>query len=208
MTRALFWMIPAAALAAGAAIVTARFAVFVFPVAWTGELDRLFAALALAPGQVVADVGAGDGEFAAAMASRLGRDGRVVATELTDARRRAISDRAARAGAPVEVRVATAADTGLDAASLDALYLRTVFHHVADRAAFAAALGRAVRPGGRIAVIDFPPGALWFHGADHGVSADDVREAFGTAGWTLTARVDDWGGGMYLVVFERAGHGR
>ncbi len=35
--------------------------------------------------------------------------------------------------------------------------------------------------------------------------ADDVRDAFWSANWTLTTRVDDWGGGMYLLVFERAG---
>lgn len=205
MTRSSYWLVPAAALLAGVALVVTRFAVFIIPAAWTGEADRLFAALALAPGQRVADVGAGTGDFAVAMANRLGPDGRVVATELTEDRRRQIVDRTRRLRAAVEVRVASAGATGLEDAAFDAVYLRTVFHHVEDRARFAEALGRAVRPGGRIAIIDFPPGALWFHGADHGVSADDVRDAFWSANWTLTTRVDEWGGGMFLLVFERAG---
>jgi hypothetical protein len=46
-------------------------------------------------------------------------------------------------------------------------------------------------------------GALWFHGADHGVSADEVRTAFEATGWRQIARRDDWGGSTYLVVFER-----
>lgn len=98
---------------------------------------------------------------------------------------------------------ATEDDTGLKPASCDALYLRA-FHHVADRPRFAAELARAARPGGRIAVIDFAPGTLWFHGAAHGVAADAVRDAFATVGWHVREHVDAWGGGMFLLVFEAA----
>ena len=47
-----------------------------------------------------------------------------------------------------------------------------------------------MRPGGRVAVIDFAPGTLWFHGADHGVRPDDVVRAFQAAGLRLRERVD------------------
>lgn len=97
--------------------------------------------------------------------------------------------------------------TGLPPACCDALYLRTVFHHLGDRGTFAAALAEAVRPGGRIAVIDFAPGTLWLHGGDHGVTPADVEAAFGRAGWRVTARDDAWGGGLFLLVFERAAAG-
>ena len=66
---------------------------------------------------------------------------------------------------------------------------------VTHREAFAAALARTVRPGGRIAVIDFAPGTLWFHGADHGVTPDAVEAAFRRAGSMVRERDDDWGGG-------------
>jgi hypothetical protein len=99
-------------------------------------------------------------------------------------------------------------DTGLTDGSCDALYLRTVFHHVSDRSRAAAALTRAVRGDGRIAVIDFAPGTLWFHGADHGVDTEQVRAAFAEAGWSLRHRDDAWGGGMFLLVFEREDQGR
>ncbi len=58
-------------------------------------------------------------------------------------------------------------------------------------------------------MIDFAPGTLWFHGADHGVTPDRIRAAFSNAGWRLRQQVDDWGGGMFLVVFEQRGaHGQ
>lgn len=195
---------PVIAVAVVAAAVLWRFSWFVAPLVWTGEPAALAAALAVTPGMRVADVGAGDGAMAAALARIVGPAGRVFATELSATSRQAIDARMHReALGNVATVVAQETATGLPDACCDALYLRHVFHHPADRAGFVAALTRAVRPGGRIAVIDFPPGALWFHGADHGVSADQVRAAFWAKGWRQVIRQDDWGGGTYLVVFER-----
>jgi ubiquinone/menaquinone biosynthesis C-methylase UbiE len=98
---------------------------------------------------------------------------------------------------------AAADETRLANECCDAVYLRTVFHHIGDKGAFARSLARTVRTGGRVAVIDFPPGALWFHEADHGVSAATVIDACYQAGLRLVQQSEDWGGGTYLLVFER-----
>jgi ubiquinone/menaquinone biosynthesis C-methylase UbiE len=84
----------------------------------------------------------------------------------------------------------------------DAIYLRAVTHHLADRDRFAAEIFKAVRPGGRVVVIDFAPGSLWFHGADHGVTPHDVRRAFESAGFKTAGQIENWGGGMFAMVFE------
>ena len=188
----------------GVGAVVWRFGYFAAPFAWTGEPARLATALGLEPGMQVADVGAGSGELAVAIASIVGPEGEVYATELAEEARTAIARRASSAGA-ANVRVVTAEThaTGLAPASCDALYLRTVFHHVVDRPRFAAELARAVRPSGRIAIIDFAPGTLWFHGADHGVAPAEVEAAFAAAGWHVRERVDAWGGGLFLRVFEQ-----
>lgn len=128
----------------------------------------------------------------------------VYATEISAERRQAIAGRVSKAGIPnVRIVAASADATHLPDGCCDAIYLRTVFHHVADTRAFAAALAKAVRPGGRVGVIDFAAGGLWFHGADHGVSAQDVIDAGRQAGLTLVHQTMNWGGGTYLVVFER-----
>ena len=44
---------------------------------------------------------------------------------------------------------------------------------------------------------------LWFHGREHGIQARSVICAFESAGLRLIARDDGWGGGLYLLVFER-----
>ena len=85
----------------------------------------------------------------------------------------------------------------------DAVYMRTVFHHIDDPAAFAGQVWQAVRPGGRVAVIDFSPGSLWFHGHDHGVTPDAITAAFEHAGFLRSRPVERWGASLFLLLFER-----
>ncbi len=190
-------------LLAGGAIAW-RFAFFILPFAWTVEPEQLARALGLQRGMVVADIGAGSGELATAIAARVGETGRVYATELSAERRAAIEERVTSAAKDnVHVMAAQETNTGLPDQCCDAVYLRAVLHHITDRQAFATSLTRTLRPGGRVGIIDFAPGTLWFHGADHGVRADTVVSVFRSAGLRLRDRDDDWGGGMFLLVFER-----
>jgi ubiquinone/menaquinone biosynthesis C-methylase UbiE len=188
-----------------AAVIGWRFAIFVLPYSWTGEAERLADLLKLRAGSIVADIGAGDGTLAVEMARRVGERGLVYATELSPERRRDIEGLVSRTGTAQVRIVAAAADaTQLPDGCCDGIYMRTVLHHISDRGAFAAAIRKALRPGGRVAVIDFPPGALWFHGRDHGVSAADLTPAFLRAGLSPADKIDTWGGGTYLLLFERA----
>ena len=182
-----------------------RFAIFILPFGWTGEPERLAELLQVAPGQTLADVGAGDGALAADMAVRVGTAGTVYATEISPNRRLAIATRVATQGIHNLRIVEAAADaTHLPDDCCDGVYLRTVFHHIEDKPAFARALAKAVRAGGRLAIVDFAPGALWFHDADHGVSAATVIDACSQAGLTLVQHSAGWDGGTYLLVFERS----
>jgi ubiquinone/menaquinone biosynthesis C-methylase UbiE len=188
----------------GAVAVAWRFGFYVAPFAWTHEPGRLAAALGIRPGMHVADIGAGSGALAIALAEVVGNGGQVYATELSAARRSEIERRIKHTSASnVRVVAASLDDTGLPDGCCDAVYMRAVFHHIDDENAFAASVARTLRPGGRVAVIDFPPGTLWFHGADHGVQSHAVVNAFTAAGLRLRQRLDDWGGGMFLLVFER-----
>ena len=199
-----YTLVAAAGLAVVAGAIAWRFAFFIAPFAWTGEPTRLATTLRLQPGMHVADIGAGSGALAVAMASFVGDAGYVYATELSPGQRTAIERRVER-GSIDNVRAVAAAeaDTRLPDGCCDAVYMRAVFHHAADGPGFAADVVQALRPDGRVAVIDFAPGTLWFHGADHGVRPDAVVGAFQAAGFRLAERIDDWGGGMFLLVFDR-----
>lgn len=181
-----------------------------------GDLDKLAEALGLRPGSVVADIGAGSGGWAFRMAEKVGASGRVYATEIDEnkletLRRRVVELKSAN----VTVLRADRRTTGLPDQSCDAVYLRGVYHHLMDPRAFHADVARALRPGGRMAVVDFAPDGPWAwhfvfdrspagtrrHG--HGVAAADVaREATG-AGFRLVTQVEGWSGGYHLTLLER-----
>jgi ubiquinone/menaquinone biosynthesis C-methylase UbiE len=186
-----------------AGVVAWRFAIFCAPYAWTGEPALLRDLLAVKEGARVADIGAGDGALAIEMARVVGANGLVYASDISAERRQDIAARARRERiAQVRVVEGLVDATNLPEACCDAIYMRAVFHHIQDRRAFARSIAAGVRPGGRVAIIDFPPGGLWFHGSDHGVTTDAAMAAFREAGLTLTRRIDDWGGGMFLLLFE------
>jgi ubiquinone/menaquinone biosynthesis C-methylase UbiE len=187
----------------GLAVVAWRFFPHWAPFAWTDESGRLARALAVQPGMRVADIGAGAGAHAEAMARIVGPAGRVIATEIAPEQRATIERRARAAGrGNLDVIAGSARRTELADACCDAIYMRGVFHHLEDPAGFAADVARALGPGGRVGVIDFAPGDLWFHGRDHGVRPETVSGAFEAAGLRLLTRDDTWGGGLYLLVFE------
>src|SRR4029077_7756187 len=74
--------------------------------------------------------------------------------------------------------------TNLTASSCDGIFMRDVYHHFAEPPDMNASLYRSLKPGGRLAVIDFPPRSgrtappgSRDSGANHGILPDDlVRE--------------------------------
>jgi ubiquinone/menaquinone biosynthesis C-methylase UbiE len=194
--------------AAGAVVVLGAWfgpaiAFHVLPHHRSGEADRLAAALGVHAGSTVAEIGAGTGWLSVAMAERVGSDGRVYATEIAGDKRAQIAERARTGGlANIEVREARERDPALPPGCCDAVFMRNVLHHIDDWPAYVRALAPVLRPGGRVAIIDFAPGAFFHLGGDHGAPPDRVVEAFRRAGFEPAAAPSDWGGRMYLLVFR------
>jgi len=173
------------------------------------ESARLAQVLELGPAASVAEIGAGAGQMTVAMAERLGPRGRMYSTELDRDRVRDIREAVARAGLRnVTVLEAAERDTNLPAACCDAIFMRRVYHDLSEPAAIDASLFLAVRPGGLVAVIDFPPhGGVPSRGVPanrtgHGVAAALVVEEFTRAGFEHL-RTIDWTSGMYLALFRK-----
>lgn len=178
----------------------------------TAEVQRIAEVLNLRPGMLVADVGAGNGEFSIGLAEQVGEDGRVYSTEIDEDQVDDIRRRIERAElGNVTPILGNDQDTGLPEDCCDAILLRLVYHHFTDPSPMRESLGRALRPGGLIAVIDFEPHGGWRRvegvpdRGGHGIRPDDLIAEMTSDGFEVVARFDDWEGGddRFCVVFRR-----
>lgn len=169
------------------------------------EAGRLVAIAGIRPGMTVADAGAGSGRMAVQIAARVGPSGRVIATEIDRELLRRIGERAAAKGlGNVSPVLAGESTTGLAANCCDVIYLRRVYHHLSDPQAIGAGLAAALRPGGRLAVIDFMT-PDWLPFVRHGVPARTVRGGLERAGFVLEQHVQRWSPFEYCLVFRKSG---
>lgn len=182
---------------------------------WTGfgfradgpEIPRLRQVLALEAGSVVADVGAGKGELTLTLAREVGPNGRVLSTEINATRLKDLREAVAVAGLDnVTVVDARSHETGLPPNCCDAIVLRRVYHHLTDPSSINASLLRALRPGGVLAVIDFPPPFFWSRGS-LGVPAKAVIDEVTASGFEPLRLIDDWPGrgplASYCALFRK-----
>ena len=167
------------------------------------EVARLSALVEFRQGMTVADVGAGKGRMAVLVAKRLGAGGRLYATEIDAGKVEAIQRAAEEDGLGNVVTIHSGPrSTGLSDGCCDVVYLRRVYHHFSDREAMLRGLHAAVRPGGRLAVIDLPS-PRWLFFLRHGIRADDLTRQVTAAGFVLERRVDGWSPIDYCVVFRK-----
>lgn len=118
--------------------------------------DEIVAALRLAPGATVVDLGAGTGYLLPALSAAVGPEGAVTALDVEPPMIAFLADAIAREGwANVRTHLASAGDPGLPSAGADAVVTLNVWHHIDDRGAYAARVLDALTPGGAFVVVDF-----------------------------------------------------
>jgi ubiquinone/menaquinone biosynthesis C-methylase UbiE len=161
----------------------------------------------------VADVGAGDGEWAELLAREVGSAGHVFATEVDETEIGKIEERVKKAGlANVTAILGTAQKTGLPDECRDAVLLRMVYHHFTEPARMRASLRAALRPGAPLVVIDTEPQSGWptLSGVKdrqgHGIAEEQLVQEMTADGFEVVSRHPDWAGSgdRYCVVFRRS----
>ncbi len=176
------------------------------------ETERLAEALGLRAGMSVADVGAGDGEWSEPLARRVGEAGHLFATEVKEDLVAEIRERLEKAGlANFTVVEGDQESSGLRDACCDAILLRMVYHHFERPESMRSDLWRALRPGGRIAIVDIVPQKHWRELEEvpdrggHGIPAEDLVAEMAGDGFELVERHDRWNGDedRYCLVFRK-----
>ncbi len=178
------------------------------------EVPRLIEVLELEPGMTVADVGAGFGAMTVVLGTWLQPAGRVFATDVAATQLSTIRDYVVKEGLTnVTVLEGAEASTNLPAGCCDAIFMRDVYHHLTQPAAFNASVDAALKPGGRLAVIDFVPrpGSQVFPGVNpnrggHGITPALVVSEVSAAGFRHVRTIEPWPDertGLFLVLFRK-----
>src|SRR5215467_3609470 len=173
------------------------------------EIKRLAELMEWKPGTVVADIGAGDGKYSFAALEHVGAGGRVYATEIDAKKLEELKSEVARRKLQnVVVVESKEADTNLPTGCCDAIFLRRVYHHLTKPAEFDANLVRSLKPGGRLAIIDFPARSglepvegVPANRGGHGIPQKVVIEELTAAGLQMEKVVNDWPENDYCVLF-------
>ncbi|MFM8581109.1 MAG: methyltransferase domain-containing protein [Planctomycetaceae bacterium] len=168
---------------------------------------QILEACGLKTGQTVGDIGAGTGLYTRLFADAVGETGRVVAVDIAQKFLDHIDQRCQEAGIRnVETLRCEADSTGLAEDSLDFAFICDTYHHFEFPRKTMQSLWRALKPGGRVVVIDFKKVA--------GESSDwvmshvragqaEVEAEIRSVGFRKAGEVPNLLKDNYLVLFEK-----
>jgi len=122
------------------------------------KVQETIAALKLKPGMVVADIGAGTGVFSLPFGSAVKPGGKVYAVDIEKGLIDHIDEKATEVGMTNYVQgVLGEFDDPNLPDNVDLAFINDVLHHIEHRELYLKNLAGYLKPGGRIAVIDFKP---------------------------------------------------
>ncbi len=163
-----------------------------------GEADKVMELLGVGPGMAVADIGAGAGYYVGRLSRRVGREGRVVAQDVERKYLDRLRQRVARERlGNVSLVLGEPHDPRLPPRSVDLALLVHMYHEIAQPFGLLANLVPAMRPGGRVAILDVD-GPIQGHGTPRALLVCELA--------AVGYRQTDWhwieGRSVYLAVFE------
>jgi predicted methyltransferase len=179
------------------------------------EVPRLVQMLELKPGMTVADVGAGFGAWTMAFSRWIGPAGRVYASDIGAAQLTALRESVQRERLNnVTVIEAGVNTTNLPPLCCDAILIRDAYHHFTSPDDIVKSLAASLKPGGRLAVVDFPPrpnsevpAGVRANRRGHGVPPEIVQQEVGAALMHVRT-VSDWSpesqpASLFLLLFRK-----
>jgi len=166
--------------------------------------QRVIQSLQILPGATIADLGAGSGYFTFLLAQAAGPTGKVYAVDIDNDMTELVARKAKEQGLQnVEVILAKLNDSLLPEGRVDLIFTSNTYHHIENRVAYFAALRKALRPGGRVAVIDFDRRS-WFTGLlKHYTPSDFIKREMEQAGYRLASEFDFLDRQSFLLFEQR-----
>ena len=161
------------------------------------ESGQIIRRLGIKPGMTVADLGAGSGYHTVRLARALGPNGRVLAQDVTPRYLERLAKRVRDAGLTnVTLGLGEPHGPRLPPNSVDVALLAHVYHEIAQPFAFLHNLAPALKPGGRLAIIELDR-PTW----EHGTPRELLRCELAAAGYEQLSFTKLTGNIGYLAVF-------
>src|SRR5579871_5154788 len=150
---------------------------------------RVIAALKLKPGQSVADIGAGTGYFTVRLA-RSAAMPKVFAVDIEPSMVSYIRSRAAKEGLKNIVAVQGSADSANLPEPVDVILIVDTYHHIGNRPAYFRKLAKSLKPGGRLAIIDFKPDSPEGPPKEFRFPPEKFKTELAGAGYAISEQLD------------------
>ncbi len=170
------------------------------------DVNWLIKVLDLKEGSRVADIGSGDGGQTLAIARYIGEKGHIFSTELGEESVEELREEIENSEMNnIDVLEAHPTHTNLPEECCDAIFMRRVYHHIAEPDLMNRSLFRTLKPGGKLAVIDFEPRGREAEagdrdsGSSHGVTLETVVQELQDAGFTIVSKEQRSGRNIYVV---------
>jgi ubiquinone/menaquinone biosynthesis C-methylase UbiE len=168
------------------------------------DCETLLEALDIRPGNVVCDMGCGNGFYTLKIAKLVGEQGKVLAVDIQREMLGLLQDRAeAENVTNIEPIHGTLVDPKLPEASVDLMLMVDVYHEFSHPEQMLSAIRKSLKPAGRVALVEFraedpevPIKPL------HKMSKEQIMKEFPPNGFTLVAEFDElpW---QHLMFFVR-----
>lgn len=159
--------------------------------------DRVVAALVDRPDLVIVDIGSATGYFPVRFA-RAAPEGMVYGSDIEPGMVRFLNDRAAEEGLDNLVSVLAGPESPHVPRAADLFFLCNTYHHIDGRIAYFDRLRSRLRPGGRVAVVDFRLESE--RGPDHKLAPEIVESELAQSGYRVVSR-HDFLPDQYFLIF-------
>ena len=168
------------------------------------DCTTMFRQLKVQPGQMVCDLGAGNGFYTLWLAKLVGEKGRVLAVDIQPEMLEMLKQRAAKENVSnIDLILGTTVDPKLPEGKLDLVLLVDTYHELSNPVEVLAAVRRSLKPHGRLALVEFrledesvPIKVL------HRMSKAQILKEYTANGFKLVDQFDGlpW---QHLMFFER-----
>ncbi len=179
------------------------------------KMPEIIQALGLKERSKVADIGAGSGDYEVALSRAVGAEGRVYAEDISVSSIKRLHERVDKDHLiNVDVIAGVADDPKLPSAELDAVLMVITYHEIADYEKMLAHVAAALKPGGRLVLVDqIPNKTLNRPRADqvknHVIAPDLAESEIRQAGFEVISRDDhfidkpDEESTRWMIVFRK-----